>query len=260
MKVSAKLNAMSKLVVLSTLVLVCCMTGCGSQPDKSLEDLKRETNDFIVKKDFPKALKSANAMLTKVEKDHGAVSRECADCWMGYGKVQFGLKDYKKSAAAFDKAAEIITELKTDRPLLAQALFAAGANLAEVNEFDQAEERMARGIQILNKSGDENSFNLVSASTDLASMWLRRGRSNDAEDLLQKLLKPCRNDPNTPPHVLARILNNLGEIRYLRGDFEDGLDYYQQALDLAQAKMPENEQMISVFKKNVENAKGKMKK
>ena len=256
---SSILISLSKPVVLMALVMFC-LAGCSSQPDKTLEELKRETNDFIVKKDFPKALKSANAMLAKAEKDHGALSRECADCWLGYGKVQVGLKDYGKAAEGFDKAAEIFTSLKAEASVLAQTLFAAGANLAEVSEFDQAEERMARGIQILNNSGDENSFNIISASTDLASMWLRRGRTKDAEDLLQNLLKPCRNDPNTPPNILARILNNLGEIRYLRADYADALDYYQQALDLARAKMPENDQMISVFKKNVENAKGKMKK
>ena len=256
---SSKLISLGKPFVLIALVMFC-LPGCSSKPYKSLEDLKRETNDLIIKKDFPKALKSANAMLAKAEKDHGALSRECADCWLGYGKVQVGVKDYRKAAESFDKAAEIFTSLKAEAPILAQALFAAGANLAEVNEFDQAEERMARGIQILNNTGDENSFNIISASTDLASMWLRRGRTKDAEDLLQNLLKPCRNDPKTPPNILARILNNLGEIRYLRGDYGDALDYYQQALDLAQAKMPENDQMISVFKKNVENAKGKMKK
>ena len=96
---SSKMRSKAEVTILSLLALpMFGLAGCGSHPDKSLEDLKRETNDLIIKKDFPKALKSANAMLAKAEKDHGALSRECADCWLGYGKVQVGVKDYRKAA------------------------------------------------------------------------------------------------------------------------------------------------------------------
>jgi hypothetical protein len=54
-------------------------------------------------------------------------------------------------------------------------------------------------------------------------------------------------------------LGNLGETRYLRGDYQDALNYYQQASDMAVEKIPNEQRFIAVYRKDVENAKEKSK-
>lgn len=91
----------------------------------------------------------------------------------------------------------------------------------------------------------------------------------DAKDFLyisifkttwQMALKVCRNDPEVPPGIYVNVLNNIGEINYLRQDYETALKYYQEAFGMAEKKMADRPELVAVYRKNVESAKGKMKK
>ena len=109
----------------------------------------------------------------------------------------------------------------------------SAANLQAMKKYDIAEQRYWAGMKVLNDAGDENSFELVSAAVDYASMKIVGGKPQEAEDFLQMALKALKGLPESPLNIYCRILNNLGEIRYLRGDYQDALNYYQQALDLS---------------------------
>ena len=77
---------------------------------------------------------------------------------------------------------------------------------------------------------------------------------------MQIALKVCRNEPDVPPGIYANVLNNIGEVNYLRQDYDTALKYYQEAFDMAEKKISNRPELIAVYRKNVENAKGKLKK
>ena len=112
----------------------------------------------------------------------------------------------------------------------------------------------------MTEAGDEDSFELLSAMVDLSGIQIQRGKPQEAEDFLQVALKAGRRQEDCPPNMHCRILNNLGEIRYLGGDYSEALNYYTRALDLAVEKIPADQRMITQFRKNVENAKAKLGK
>jgi tetratricopeptide (TPR) repeat protein len=73
-------------------------------------------------------------------------------------------------------------------------------------------------------------------------------------------LKACRIEANIPAPLFCNVLNNIGEIHFLRGEYDDALKYYKEALDMAEAKMPTNITALPVYRKNVQSTKAKLKK
>jgi tetratricopeptide (TPR) repeat protein len=262
MKVSAKLNAMGKLVVLIALV-VFCLAGCGSRspgPPVNVEALKAQTHKLFTEGKFAEALGPARATVLAAETKYGKDSPELADCIAGVGRVQASLRNPAEAIIAYDQAEEIFRRAKVTGPQLAMPIIWSAANFQAMKKYDLAEERYLAGIKVLNDAGDENSFELISAAVDYAGLKIERGTPQDAENFLLMALKALKLSPESQPNIHARTLNNLGEIRYLRADYEDALNYYQQALDMAVEKTPDEKRFIAVYRKNVENAKGKLKK
>jgi tetratricopeptide (TPR) repeat protein len=259
---SSKLISLSKPVVLLALVMFC-HAGCGSRspgPPVNVDAIKAQAHKLFTEGKFAEALGPARATVLAAETKYGKDSPELADCIAGVGRIQASLGNPAEAVIAFDQAAEIFRRVKVTGPQLAMPIIWSAANLQAMRKYDLAEERYLAGIKVLNDAGDENSFELVSAAVDYASLKIVRGTPQDAEDFLQMALKALKVSQDSNPNIYCRTLNNLGEIRFLRGDYQDALNYYQQELDMALEKIPEEQRMIAVFRKNVENAKGKMEK
>jgi tetratricopeptide (TPR) repeat protein len=190
---------------------------------------------------------------------YGKDSPELADCIAGVGRLQASLGKPAEAAIAFDQAAEIFHRAKVTGPQLAMPIIWSAANLQAMRKYDLAEERYLAGMKVLNDAGDENSFELISAAVDYASLKIVRGTPQEAENFLQMALKALKVSPESPPNIYCRTLGNLGETRYLRGDYQDALNYYQQASDMAVEKIPNEQRFIAVYRKDVENAKEKSK-
>lgn len=240
-----------------------CLPSCGSRspgPPVNVDALKAQTHKLFTEGKFAEALGPARATVLAAETKYGKDSPELADCIAGVGRIQASLGNPAEAVIAFDQAVEINRRAKVTGPQLAMPIIWSAANLQAMKKYDLAEERYLAGMKVLNDAGDENSFELISAAVDYASLKIVRGTPQEAEDFLQLALKALKLSTESNPNIYCRTLNNLGEIRYLRGDYQDALNYYQQALDMALEKIPEEQRMIAVFRKNVENAKGKLKK
>ena len=256
------MSLLGKLIVL-IVFFTFCLAGCGSRPATPFTDfdtIKAKTHKLFTEEKYAEAIGPARETVLLAEAKFGKDSPELADCIAGVGRIQASLGNPAEAVIAFDQAVEINRRAKVTGLQLAMPIIWSAANLQAMKKYDLAEERYLAGMKVLNDAGDENSFELISAAVDYASLKIVRGTPQEAEDFLQLALKALKLSTESNPNIYCRTLNNLGEIRYLRGDYQDALKYYQQALDMALEKNPEEQRMISVFRKNVENAKGKMKK
>ena len=236
-------------------------SGCGfrtAAPSGDFESVKAKAHKLFTEGKYAEALGPAQETVLLAKAKYGNDSPELADCIAGVGRIQASLGKPAEAVIAFDQAVEIFRRAKVTGPQLAMPIIWSASNLQGMKKYDLAEDRYLAGIKVLNDVGDENSFELISAAVDYAGLKIVRGTPNEADDFLQMALKALKLSPESPPNIYCRTLNNLGEIRYLRGDYQDALNYYQQALEMALEKIPNEERMIGVFRKNVKNAKGKL--
>ena len=135
-----------------------------------------------------------------------------------------------------------------------------GVCLAEYGKDDQALKVMFESVSTYADAGLDSSVECLSAVTTLAAVGIRKKKYRESEDAMQIALKVCRNEPDVPPGIYANVLNNIGEVNFLRQDYDTALKYYQEAFDMADKKISNRPELIAVYRKNVESAKGKLKK
>jgi tetratricopeptide (TPR) repeat protein len=240
------------------LISILVATGCGtSKPTGDPESLKNQALQLFHEGKYQAALPVIRAAIQAGEDQKGTAKVDLGDCYSGLGQILSMMDQPKEALAAYDKATLINTQNKVKGLRLAKPILYSSDCSIKLGNLQDAETRVAKAITAMTEAGDENSFELVSAMVDLAGIQIQRGKGKEAEDFLQAALKVSRSQDDFPPNMRCRILNNLGEIRYLDGDYPEALNYYTRALDLAVEKMPSDEIMIPQFRKNVENAKAK---
>jgi|GEM_PF-4625854 len=243
------------------LISILVATGCGtSKPTGDPESLKNQALQLFHEGKYQAALPVIRAAIQAGEDQKGTAKVDLGDCYSGLGQILSMMDQHKEAIAAYDKATLINTQNKAQGLKLAIPILYSSGCSVKLGDLQDAEKRIAKAITAMTEAGDENSFQLVSAIIDLSGLQIQKGKPQEAEDFLQVALKACRSQDDCPPSLLCRILNNLGEIRYLGGDYSEALKYYKQALDLAVEKMPADQLMIPQFRKNVDNAKAKLGK
>ena len=78
-------------------------------------------------------------------------------------------------------------------------------------------------------------------------------------EVLRLVLKACREEPGLRVRLHIATLNNIGEVAFLREDWKLAAKYYQQGLDMAEAELPEDQPLVASLKKNIGNAKAKLR-
>ena len=237
------------------------LAGCGaSKLTGDPESMKNQALQLFHEGKYQAALPLIRAAIQAGEDQKDKARVDLGDCYSGLGQILSLMDQPKEALAAYDKATLINTQNKVKGLKLAKTILYSSDCSIKLGDLQDAETRVAKAITVMTEAGDENSFELVSAMVDLAGIQIMRGKGKEAEDFLQAALKVSRTQDDFPPNMRCRILNNLGEIRYLDGDYSEALNYYTRALDLAVEKIPAEKQMITQFRKNVDNAKAKLGK
>ena len=94
----------------------------------------------------------------------------------------------------------------------------------------------------------------------MSSIAIKENRLDDADEFLKIALQTCRDDRNVPPNIYCNVLNNTGELHFLRGENEQALKFYTEAYEMAQVKIPHLKKSVEIYGKNVENAMTKVGK
>jgi tetratricopeptide (TPR) repeat protein len=237
------------------------IAGCGtSKSPADVDSLKAEAFLLYEEGKPAQAIPIARAALAAAEKKYRPDSEELADCWIGLGRILASNKQFEEAIQSFDKALLIYRSSKAGKEYQAMALLHSAGAYFNFDKLDQATERYVEAVLAFKEAGMENSLNCLSAVVDLAGIQIKKGDLANADGFLQSALKACRTEPNVPAPIYCTVLNNIGEIYYLRGEYEDALKYYKEAVEMAEAKMPTNIIGLPVYRKNVQNAKAKLKK
>jgi tetratricopeptide (TPR) repeat protein len=243
------------------LLTAVLLAGCGtSKPPADAEALKAEALKLFKEGKYEAALPIIKAAIQAGEEQKGKPTVDLGDCYSGLGQILSFKDQHKEAIVAYDKATLINIQNKVKGLKLAKPILYSSDCSIKLGDLQDAQARVAKAITAMTEAGDENSFELVSAMVDLAGIQIQKGKGKEAEDFLKAALKAGRSQDDFPPSMHCRILNNLGEIRFLDGDYSEALNYYTKALDLAVEKMPADQRMITQFRKNVENAKAKLGK
>jgi tetratricopeptide (TPR) repeat protein len=262
MILSAKMKSSSILAVLIALATLC-LTGCGTSPTltaEQIDELKSKGFKLFQEEKYKEAIPLAQQAAQAAEKVYSKDSPDLADLYAGLARTLQGDKRYADAIPAFEKAIAIYRTLPEKKRELARTLNFFGVCLAEYGKDDQALKVMFESVGTYADAGLDSSLDCLEAVVNLAAVGIRNKKYRESEDVMQVALKVCRNEPNIPPGIFANVLNNIGEVNYLRQDYDTALKYYQEAFDMADKKMSSRPEVVAVYRKNVENAKGKLKK
>jgi tetratricopeptide (TPR) repeat protein len=262
MTISAKLKSLSKPVFLLLLVLFC-LAGCGTSPTltkEQIDELKSKGFKLFQEEKYKEAIPLAQKAAQAAEKVYPKDSPDLADLYAGLARSLQGDKRYADAIASFEKAIAIYRTLPDKKRELARTLNFLGVCLAEYGIDDQALKVMFESVATYADAGLDSSVDCLEAVVNLAAVGIKNKKYKEAEDVMQIALKVCRNEPDIPPGIYANVLNNIGEVNFLRQDYDTALKYYQEAFDMAEKKMSSRSDVVAIYRKNVENAKGKLKK
>ena len=258
----AKLKSSSILAGLIALVTLY-LAGCGTNPTltkEQIDELKSQGFKLFQEEKYKQAIPIAQKAVQAAEKAYPKDSPDLADLYAGLARTLQGDKRYADAIASFEKAIAIYRTLPDKKRELARTLNFFGVCLAEYGKDDQALKVMFESVATYAEAGLDSSVECLSAVTTLSAVAIKNKKYKEAEDVMQIALKVCRSEPDVPPGIYANVLNNIGEVNYLRQDYDTALKYYQEAFDMAEKKMSSRPEVVAVYRKNVENAKGKLQK
>jgi tetratricopeptide (TPR) repeat protein len=262
MTISAKLKCLSKPVFLM-LLLLFCLAGCGTSPTltrKQIDELKSQGFKLFQEEKYKEAIPLAQKATQAAEMVYLKDSPDLADLYTGLGRSLQGDKRYADAITSFEKGIAIYRNLPNKKPELARLLNFLGVCLAEYGKDDQALKVMFESVATYADAGLDSSVECLSAVTTLSAVGIKNKKYRESEEIMQIALKVCRNEPDVPPGIYANVLNNIGEVNYLRQDYDTALRYYQEAFEMAEKKMSSRPEIVAVYRKNVESAKIKLKK
>lgn len=235
--------------------------GCGTgKTPADADSLKAEAFRLYEGGRPAQAIPLARAALSAAEKKYSSDSEELADCWVGLGRILASNKQFAEAIQSFGKALDIYRNAKASKERQAMTLLYSASAFFNSDRLDKASECYLEAIVAFKEAGMENSVVCLSAAVDIAGLKIKQGELANADGFLQSALKACRIEANIPAPLFCNVLNNIGEIHFLRGEYDDALKYYKEALDMAEAKMPTNITALPVYRKNVQSAKAKLKK
>jgi tetratricopeptide (TPR) repeat protein len=254
----AKLKSSSILAGLISALLTLCVTGCGTSPNltkEQIDELQSKGFKLFQAEKFMEAIPLAQQAAQAAEKVYPKDSPDLADLYTGLGRTLQADKRYADAIPAFEKGIAIYRTLPDKKQELARMLNFFGVCLAEYGKDDQALKVMFESVATYADAGLDSSVECLSAVTTLSAVGIKNKKYRESEEIMQIALKVCRNEPDIPLGIYANVLINIGEVNYLRQDYETGLRYYQEAFEMAEKKISNRPELIAVYRKNVESAK-----
>jgi len=140
----------------------------------------------------------------------------------------FGTSDFSEMLNVAQKVITLSEKSKVP-DLLQEALYGVTWAYVQLENFDLAEEKAQKALELTLESGDHVSEGNV--HNVLGMIGLTRGRYADARDHLEKFLRIARETGNLNRELTA--LNNLVAILIILGEYQAASDYGTQMLDLA---------------------------
>ena len=104
-----------------------------------------------------------------------------------------------------------------DSPFVAASLYDLANNMVFLEKFAEGETLYKRAIAVCENDARGNKNNLVAILNDMALMYMKQGRYNNAEPVLKRALTLAQQRPKAEDSVVAQILDNLNRISKGKG-------------------------------------------
>jgi LuxR family maltose regulon positive regulatory protein len=143
------------------------------------------------------------------------------------------LGDYQNSLSDADQALDLLRQEAQDAPeanlVEAQALLAKGMSLYSTGQLPQSIPCLQQAMRLY--QGLQDDAGLANVSMELATVYTNSGHLAEALELYQFCLDVQRQSANLSAQAI--ILNNLGVLHHLQGDYIEAIHCLEEAYDCA---------------------------
>jgi tetratricopeptide (TPR) repeat protein len=171
---------------------------------------------------------------------HGPTSLHVAKAMSTMGEMEYKVKNYEASFALFQDVLLIqrvhIEEGQEDGVEIASTLNSIGIVAFAQREFFIARECFASSLEIRKKHLGIDHKDTATLWYNLATTYEEIGDEDVAEDMYRETLRIERLCSDGPSDDAIDTLQRLGRLYQSRGDLDEGLQHYKEALATLRAK------------------------
>lgn len=169
-------------------------------------------------------------------KTYGPYNSETLSLMNNLGTVYIKKEEYKKAESLLKEVLSIKKSLKEDSSIsFANTL----ENLATALNFDglphEAEKLQVASISIKEKLCGSTSLDVLGAKANLANIHRNEDRLGEAENIYKSILNKTQPSDRKSLPIVAQVLENLGEIYYVRHNYRKSRDMVSRALGIDRA-------------------------
>ncbi len=199
-----------------------------------MEALLLLTRLFIIESKYEEAKRTLDKVHLQLEKEHDndqAVEKEYFSLWYHHhqARLHFYLGKVRDSELDNQRAMEIAKNLKEEVLVFIARRFLALLTFRQ-GHLDDAIKIIEEIISCMKEFGD--SCLLAELYRDLGIFYQDKMELSKSRDLLEKSRNIAECEHNNL--LLMRVLNSLGNLHYLKGDFGDALNNYLKSLKVAE--------------------------
>lgn len=140
-------------------------------------------------------------------------------------------QDLKNATEAFDKA-ETIYQAMSNQEGVAEVLYQRGALFSKIRKLADAKTQLEKALEISQGAAD-NKYQLVRTQLQLSSVYFAEGNTERAKDIATRAIDLA--EQSNIRSLATNGLIDLGNTLVVRGEFNDALNYFSQALKFSQA-------------------------
>lgn len=163
----------------SFIILACSFTYAQTQQKSDVADeatkLSREVVKLFKEKKFDEAAPIARRVISIREKEFGKDDISVAEAWRNMAFIQLQLEDKKEAENAFDKAFEIYEKNQplssANEKTFVQTLEASAHYDATDRNFDKAEKKFLRAVELREKISGKDSLELADDMVQLGQIY-----------------------------------------------------------------------------------------
>lgn len=168
---------------------------------------------------------------------------------MDLGSASYKKGNYLDAAGPLATAVKIAESFGPNDVRLGISLNAQAANYLKLGKATQAEPLSKRALQIVQKTGDKDGFELSTNLNNLSNIYRAEGKYKEAEPLMKEALALLEKKHGADSNVLEITINNLAELYKAQGRYAQAEPLYKRSLAIAEKS--NNQEDLSIILDNL---------
>ncbi len=150
--------------------------------------------------------------------------------------LQIKIGEYEKAERNISEALRILVNFDTDLNIIyyIKALETNAKLLTLKGFFDEAEAAISLSQELFKSAIPNPEYNPITASQELASVYLKIGKYNETETILTKAIKQNSRQYGESSQKLIQPLVEFGRLQLIKGDYPKAEEYARKALHISE--------------------------